>query len=205
MSANIQTIISVYNERYQNIFKYYYPAHGSTGFTERNLSVNFANAIESSSKQVLTWYEVPIGEKKREHFDAMVVDMDARELFIIESKRFSNARQKLASVGWDIQRITSPDHIMTVCKELHLSGLNHYKTYGVILADVWLENKLKKAIFENWKNGFLEVFQNELALPADTLARFGNCQWFTREFSPTEAFPNAANYKLLVMVFEVLP
>jgi len=35
-----------YRYNYQRIFSILYPSKNSTGFTERNLSVNFANAYE---------------------------------------------------------------------------------------------------------------------------------------------------------------
>ena len=46
-----------YRYNYQRIFSILYPSKNSTGFTERNLSVNFANAYEQINPSAITWFE----------------------------------------------------------------------------------------------------------------------------------------------------
>ena len=46
MSKNLSDVFGSYRYNYQRIFSLLYPSKNSTGFTERNLSVNFAHAYE---------------------------------------------------------------------------------------------------------------------------------------------------------------
>jgi hypothetical protein len=44
METQFNEIFDTYQKRYESILAILYPAKNNTGFTERNLSVNFANA-----------------------------------------------------------------------------------------------------------------------------------------------------------------
>ena len=91
-----------YRNNYQRILSLLYPSKNSTGFTERNLSVNFANAYERVNSSAITWFEFQFGENNNLHYDAVIIDPKNKRLLLIESKRFSNPHQKIASVGADI-------------------------------------------------------------------------------------------------------
>jgi len=43
---NIENVLKKFREHYLSIFEAIYPSKNSTGFTERNLSVNFAKSYE---------------------------------------------------------------------------------------------------------------------------------------------------------------
>lgn len=202
MQTNWDNIISHFHNQYKRILYYYYPAHESTGFTERNLSVNFARAVESTSSNAFTWYEVPL-DRKVEHYDAMVVNVEAKEIYIIESKRFSVPLQKLREVGEDIQRITDKKNLAMVRKELKLPDYQNYTVYGVIVADIWLEAKSKEKIYQHWNNTFVDAYPDVLSATGVNNASIKSPQWFTRGFDSKDTFEQAEKYKLLVMIFEL--
>ena len=62
-----------FKHNYEKIFEHIYPAKNSSGFTERNLSVNFAEAYEKTAMQLnqncITWYEFQFGEKNNQHYE----------------------------------------------------------------------------------------------------------------------------------------
>ncbi|MDR0839085.1 MAG: hypothetical protein LBN99_05525 [Oscillospiraceae bacterium] len=192
MRTKFFEIAAEYQARYTKILDNYYPAHKSTGFTERNQSVNFTGAIESLYPGAFTWYEAPIGAGYKEHFDAVTFDTASKKIFIIESKRFSNPEQKLESVGRDIERIMDEDNIAAVCE--HLSEKEKYTKYGVILADVWLETAPKKEIAEHWEvEDFFEAYSNKLKLSREVKnPQFWQC-----------GFPQVENYRLLALLFDI--
>ena len=67
MKKEFQEICNIYKNRYVSIFRQLYPTSKKSGFTERNLSVNFAVAYENYSCQMkqntVTWYEFQFGKK----------------------------------------------------------------------------------------------------------------------------------------------
>ena len=88
-----------YRYNYQRIFSILYPSKNSTGFTERNLSVNFANAYERINPSAITWFEFQFGENNNLHYDAVIIDPENKRLLLIESKRFSNPHTKIESIA----------------------------------------------------------------------------------------------------------
>ena len=140
-------VLEKYKENYCRIFKSIYPSKNGTGFTERNLSVNFAKAYESAHKDSITWYEFQFGYRNSQHYDAIIVDHKNRRLIVIESKRFTNTVKKVESVGKDIQRIREFEkdtHLREFDKRI--PALKEYSVIGVILADVWTEGTEKSKI-----------------------------------------------------------
>ena len=69
-----KTVFSEFRQNYIDILNVLYPSKNSTGFTERNLSVNFAKAYEQIVPTAHTWYEFQFGTKNNLHFDAIIVD-----------------------------------------------------------------------------------------------------------------------------------
>mgnify|MGYP006423449285 CR=1 FL=1 len=136
------------HERYCKILENYYPAHGSTGFTERNLTSNFVFAIESIlGDNSIFWLEAPIDIEKRKHIDAVVFDLKSQSSFLIESKRFSNPEQKILEANNDISRLKNRKHYELLEKKLK-TKIN--ERYAVLLADVWRENEKKREIYDQW-------------------------------------------------------
>ena len=159
----MKSIFKLYGEEYRNILELMYPAKNSTGFPERNLSVNFARAyekiVQSYRQRCCAWYEFQFGDKNNLHVDAIIYNPDAGELLIIESKRFSNPPKKIDEVKEDIIRI--PQLIKELKQEnrINMSIIN--KSYGVILADVWDETSTKKEILDSYKVGMKDYDSNE--------------------------------------------
>ena len=69
-----------YRNNYQRILSLLYPSKNSTGFTERNLSVNFANAYERVNSSAITWFEFQFGENNNLHYDAVIIDPKNKRL-----------------------------------------------------------------------------------------------------------------------------
>ena len=144
-----QTFIN-YRQVYKNILKSFYPSLGSTGFQERNLTVNFSKAYETTNKSedVCSWFELQFGEKKNNHFDCVIINSTRKEILIIESKRFTSSAKK-DNINKDIERIES---FVNGGLDERFDKYKGYNVLGVILADVWKENRPKKEIYNAYKN-----------------------------------------------------
>jgi hypothetical protein len=135
--------------KYTKILSSYYPAHGSTGFTERNLTNNFVSGLEQAlGEDAFAWFEAPLNPKEKLHLDAIVFDPATKSCFLIEAKRFSNINKKITETMHDLQRMLHDAHHATL--ELGLSNLRIERRYAVVLADVWTESKGKLAAFNDW-------------------------------------------------------
>ena len=86
----LESIFNLYKSRYLRIFEKIYPARNSTGFPERNLSVNFTKAYETyySNCDVISWFELQFGENDNYHLDAVVANYTTKEIFLVEAKGF---------------------------------------------------------------------------------------------------------------------
>lgn len=174
------SIFEEYGKIYSDILKTMYPAKNSSGFPERNLSVNFAKACERVAVQnrskVYTWYEFQFGEKNNRNVDAVILNPKSKDLIIVESKRYSIPFKKIKDVGKDIRRIK--DLLNELCDENRgdsprIKLDEHWHFYGVILADVWTETKPKEKVLACYQEGekdlssensFLNKYRNELVL-----------------------------------------
>jgi len=150
-------IFEAYVVKYQHILSCFYPAKGSTGFVERNLTVNWSKAAEvvCGSENVISWFEFQFGKNNKKHIDALVWDRSAGNLFLLESKRFSNLPSKICEIGDDIVRLQ--DLFEEIKEEkgarIELDKVHH--CYGVILADVWPKKGIqcpKRTILESYEN-----------------------------------------------------
>lgn len=145
-------VFKEYSNIYTNIFKHLYPAKNSTGFPERNLSVNFSKAYEkvatTKNQNAISWFEFQFGKKNDLHLDAIVMNTSSNELILVESKRFNSGKKKIRQVGEDIDRIYSCiKELKKASQNSRIDLKNKYKkVYGVVLADVWPETRLKKSI-----------------------------------------------------------
>ena len=138
-------------QEYINILKCLYPSKGSTGFTERNLSVNYATAYKAENETAVVWYEFTFGKGK--HFDAVIVNPLKKEVVIVESKRFTNPSNKAAEINEDIARIQSLRSEENLKNEFEkrLPDWNEYSIVGTIIADVWTEKDEKIEVFDSFK------------------------------------------------------
>lgn len=204
-------IIAKYKENYNSIFEKIYPSKNSTGFTERNLSVNFAKAYESFYPNAITWYEFQFGEKNNLHYDAIIVNHEHREIVVIESKRFSNLFKKITEVGADIERICDFDKKYFEEFAERIPNLEQYSLIGVILADVWVESENKTALKNSFKESFFiqryqEYFPRHIA---NQDSWFLNGQYFCKDFSDITPVPLKRKntipeeYYLLGMIWDI--
>lgn len=186
--STFQTICREFQRNYVNIFRQMYPARNRTGFTERNLSVNFSKAYEkvceTAGQNSVTWYEFQFGEKNNEHYDAVIVNPVANEIIVVESKRFSELDKKLRSAAQDIERIKNFPFTETE----RILNVENYIAYGVLLADIWTtettSKRRKKEIVEQYRSGtFLsehrEIFSKvpaneEIIYDVQDFSRFRN-------------------------------
>lgn len=165
--------MSIMKTRYRNILSKYYPAHGSTGFTERNLTNNLVASLEFVlGKECISWFEAPICTDTNKHIDAVVFFEDVT--ILIEAKRFTSVGSKLNSINEDVDRMFSPKTIAMLESGLLLSKLDR-KRYSIVLADVWTETNEKTNVYESWPN-ILPTYFKELMVFSKKLSFFS----FTR-------------------------
>ena len=165
--TSFESIFEAYNKRYENILDVLYPSKNNTGFTERNLSVNFAAAYEAAHPGSVTWYEFQFGQKNNLHLDAVIINKAEKEILLIESKRFKNATKQVAKVEEDILRIffTKDEYWEEFADRI--DGFFDYNIYGVILADVWTQTKPKIKIKEAFESStFVSDYLENLLLAA---------------------------------------
>ena len=172
MEILTNAVFENYRNRYNRILTTFYPSIGSTGLQERNLTVNFAEAYKDAfhERDVISWYELQfskkvldkdvqsgdadrIAEKENNHLDCIIIDKTERKLFLVESKRFTNTTGKSTAITKDIERII--DFAKGSVKDerfVRLDRLENFSVYGVILADVWTENRKKQEVLDSFKN-----------------------------------------------------
>jgi hypothetical protein len=133
MKEIIENVFLATVKSYEKILCEYYPAHGSNGFTERNLTFNFSHNYLIENQDAIIWQESPL--EKGKHFDTLIIDDKKKVIIVIEAKRLQNEK-KSESIYNDFRRIN--DHI----KEITLHGEKlSYTKYGLLLVDVWISKK----------------------------------------------------------------
>ncbi len=173
MDNLISNSFEVMCRSYEQILSSFYPARGSTGFTEQNQVHNYINALKQSlsDENSVHWLEFPWADKSH-HIDGMVFSPKHKTIFYIEAKRISISGKK-NSIMRDIQRVIDEDR--TFISENKIQVENEYL---IVLSDVWLEDKWKTAIpswwcgidnlnpqLENWE----KKVQRSLSIPKSTL------------------------------------
>lgn len=159
MKTDINAVLREYENLYVRILNEYYPAKRSVGFTERNQSVNLSKSLEKIHPDSFSWFEVPFSEDSKGHIDALIVNKETKEIFIVEAKRFSNVNKKIRDVCCDIERIDKISNVRSLIEELE--NRETYSIYGVILADVWTETTKKKMIADLWKDDHEGFFRGD--------------------------------------------
>lgn len=175
------------HHRYKKILNNYYPAHKSTGFTERNLTNNFVAAMEVvNESNCISWFEAPITNDDGLHVDAVIFDLMSNTLFVIEAKRLKS-KSAIGSIRNDIKRMHNKTYINKVEEKLINNKIE--KRYAIVLADVWTENPSKNEMFASWPKCIAEnTFYYSDKLGFDSLS-------ITDEWKE--------KYKLLIAVDEI--
>lgn len=133
MKEIINNVFETTVKSYEKILSGYYPAHGSNGFTERNLTFNFSHNYLLENQDAIIWQESPLKDGK--HFDTLIIDEEKRAIIVVEAKRLQNEK-KTESIYNDFRRINN--HF----EEINLpSDKLSYSKYGLLLIDVWISKK----------------------------------------------------------------
>ncbi|GFI61687.1 hypothetical protein IMSAG049_00848 [Clostridiales bacterium] len=175
MNNGMNDVFAEYENIYLKIFDNIYPAKNSTGFPERNLSVNFSKAYEritaAKDQESISWFELQFGVKNNFHADAVIINISSGELFIVEAKRFSNPSSKIKEISKDIMRIH--ELVSELREENRIAMDRIQRCYGVILADIWTKRGLREDILKSYiagqknpqdKNSFIKRFLPELGI-----------------------------------------
>ena len=213
VELDFQEVFRSYGEIYNHILSIIYPAKKNTGFPERNLSVNFSKAyeqvMEKKNHDVISWFEFQFGEDDRYHVDLVLLDNTTKELFIVESKRFSNPNKKMEEIGQDINRIYSfknelqeeqkiQEEKKSQEKQIRINMKEIKHIYGVILADVWLETPLKREIYGSYQNrSFVSDYINKMSNDVKKLDESYYCLDVVGKYNWIK------NYKLVSFVWEL--
>ncbi len=148
MIEQFDAICDELRARYMKILSHYYPAHGSTGFTERNLTNNFVAAFEHViGESCIAWFEAPICLDNGQHLDAVIFFESTTVL--IESKRLTSVNAKFKSIANDVDRMFSPKTIELIEKELIVNEGQRIR-YAIVLCDVWTETTEKTTAYNVW-------------------------------------------------------
>ncbi|MEZ8699308.1 hypothetical protein [Vibrio lentus] len=190
MIEKLELACEAMSSRYTNILSQYYPAHGSTGFTERNLTNNLVVALESAfGEACISWFEAPICLTDGKHIDAVVFHENIT--ILIEAKRLTSVKQQMGCIERDVERMYSLNTIRMLENELR-SNHNQRRRYSIVLADVWTESDEKINAYESWPNqlpsNFIETLLFSKSIPFNHLCVEGNWK---------------DNYKILVAVSEI--
>ena len=196
-----------YEKLYKNIFDVFYPALNSTGFQERNLTVNFSKAYEKtySNDNVFSWFELQFTNKKEEnvnHFDCVIVNISKKEIIFIEAKRYKSVKKQKARSENDIKRIN--EYIEKYFyKDNRFVKFRDFKKYGMILADVWQESPGKRKIYEDFdeKVFFKDIFSNSEKTFYKTI-RF-NCKYENNNEKINPLLDSEQEYDLLAFLWEL--
>ena len=212
-----------WNGIYRTILDVLYPAKNSTGFPERNLTVNFSKAYEElasgKKEKVVTWFELQFGDNYRKHLDAVLLNTITQELLFVEAKRFSNPQKKIEEVGGDINRIyklyqeLKKDSASEERPRIDIGKVKHVK--GIVLADVWDETDRKKEILESFQKGqmnpnspeaFLRKYENDLKNGGlETGWKMERIEYYVSESFqiPETETTNHSDYYLLAFTWDI--
>jgi len=160
---NLESIIDntclLLRENYIKILRYFYPALGSNGFEERNLSHNFVFSFIQSlnDSEAFAWFEVSImgGQK----MDCVVFSPKVKSVFFIESKRFVNGKidSKKDSLREDYKRIIE-NHLLILDNKRWKGGFEISYKFAILLCDIWTEREDSSKLKMEWKEN--KCFEN---------------------------------------------
>lgn len=149
-----ESIVNLYKDNYVRIFEKIfseckalsaYTQTNTPKFPERNLTVNFAEAVKKRFPGTICWYEYQFkrstedGQSSNNHLDAVIIiDYDnSLNVLICESKR-NFPENGLTGIKDDIARICSS--VSIVDASINKDG-KECSYFGVILLDGWKDNE----------------------------------------------------------------
>lgn len=150
----LENVLKQMQSRYSRMLDTYYPAFGSTGFTERNLTFNFCHEALKQNDKLIVWQEAPLQDKSS-HLDSVIFDDEHESLYIVEAKRLG-AVNALESIVSDMKRLTEISEdwqkirgVDDVARNKIVTVRNHYTKHLIILADLWAEHDSTEASVAN--------------------------------------------------------
>lgn len=154
----LEKVMEIYHNRYNDILERIKPSIKSNGFAEHNQTVNFVSAYEliaGYKKEVVSsWYEFQIqnGKRSDNRIDGIIVNHSTKEIYLIEAKRISRnkVRKKKAELIDDYCRIMQLDKVNRFTEALKGENVSDYSIYGILLFDIWTENKAEKELYHKW-------------------------------------------------------
>lgn len=154
----LEKVMEIYHNRYNDILERIKPSIKSNGFAEHNQTVNFVSAYEliaGDNKEVVSsWYEfqIPNGKRSDNRIDGIIINHSAKEIYLIEAKRISRnkVQDKKAELVADYRRIMQLDKVIRFTEVLKGENVSDYSIYGILLFDIWTENKAEKKLYHNW-------------------------------------------------------
>lgn len=154
----LEKVMELYHNRYNSILERIKPSIQSNGFAEHNQTVNFVSAYEliscNKKEAVSSWYEFQIlnGKRSNNRIDGIIINHSAKEIYLIEAKRISRNKvwKKKTELIDDYCRIMQLDKTSRFTEVLKDENVSDYSIYGVLLFDIWTENKAEKKLYHKW-------------------------------------------------------
>lgn len=154
----LEKVMELYHNRYNAILERIKPSIQSNGFAEHNQTVNFVSAYEliscNKKEAVSSWYEFQIlnGKRSNNRIDGIIINHSAKEIYLIEAKRISRnkVRKKKTELIDDYCRIMQLDKTSRFTEVLKDENVSDYSIYGILLFDIWTENKAEKKLYHKW-------------------------------------------------------
>lgn len=198
----LEDAIIEYTNIYRRILRKLYPAIGSNGFEERNLTNNFVSALKiSTDDDAIAWFETSLEGNKK--IDATVFLPNNNAVLFLEAKRISNGKvkNKLGEIVSDFERLINPENQRKIMDKWKSSTPDH--RYIIYLADVWTESATTKEIPEKWLSNGIDLNNNmgdKLCKPNVILSNVVNFNNFKNEFQYTNSLEN---YNLLIFAYKI--
>lgn len=154
----LEKVMELYHNRYNAILERIKPSIQSNGFAEHNQTVNFVSAYEliscNKKEAVSSWYEFQIlnGKRSNNRIDGIIINHSAKEIYLIEAKRISRNKvwKKKTELIDDYCRIMQLDKTSRFTEVLKDEKVSDYSIYGILLFDIWTENKAEKKLYHKW-------------------------------------------------------
>ena len=148
----IKLILKRMQARYSRMLDTYYPAFGTTGFTERNLTFNFCHEALCLNENLIVWQEAPLSNKE-EHLDSIIFDDVNRVIYIVEAKRLG-AEGAISSIENDVKRLEDLSKQWTKIRgvdDCYVPERKNYIKNFVILVDLWASHESTEDSVKNLK------------------------------------------------------
>jgi len=154
----LEKVMELYHNRYNAILERIKPSIQSNGFAEHNQTVNFVSAYEliscNKKEAVSSWYEFQIlnGKRSNNRIDGIIINHSAKEIYLIEANRISRNKvwKKKTELIDDYCRIMQLDKTSRFTEVLKDENVSDYSIYGILLFDIWTENKAEKKLYHKW-------------------------------------------------------